>query len=150
MTALEELITREKDNDLRVALQERVDIVEHKIKFMDKVSLCMLDTQGQVNIELTSFLQIAGAVLTLNPMDAEYVIVYQKGAGMTDLLSSAAGILNAEWPASQQDKIYFLADCYPLEKAGGAISMIEDIAEILHPGQFVFSFEGDKWIKFRV
>ena len=150
MTTLDELIQKEKDLSFRTELEERLAIVEHKIKFMDKVNLCILDTEGHPNITLTSLTQIAGAVLSLNPMGVDYVIVYQQGRRMVDLLSAATGILNADWPASQNDKVFFLADCYQLSKADDSVAMVEDIAEILHPGQFIFGFEGDKWIRFTV
>ena len=31
-----------------------------------------------------------------------------------------------------------------------AVMLVEDFAEMLHPGYFVFGYEGDKWIRFGV
>jgi hypothetical protein len=28
--------------------------------------------------------------------------------------------------------------------------LVEDFAEMLHPGSFIFGFEGEKWIRFGV
>lgn len=46
MSSLNELINRVNDAALREELIERLAIVEHKIKFIDKVPVCFLEFFG--------------------------------------------------------------------------------------------------------
>jgi len=150
MSSLSELINAENDAVLQEELLERLAIVEHKIKFMDKVPVCFLDTLGQPHIELSSFAELGGAVLTTSPLEAVYIIFHEQGKELGDLMRTAPVLMNEEWPAVKFNRVCLLADDYKTNKVLEAVALVEDIAEMIHPGHFIFGYEGDKWIRFTV
>jgi hypothetical protein len=147
MYALDTLLNNIADESKQAELLERLDIVAHKIKFMDRVNLLVINTDGEPSLDLSEITTKAGARLTTDPLGAHYILVFQKDKQLNDLLAVAPNILNAEWPASKS-RVSLLADSYDGNQAEDLVDMVEDIAEILHPGQFIFGFEGDKWLRF--
>lgn len=150
MPSLHELINTEDDTNLREELIERLAIVEHKIKFVDKVPVCFLDTLGQPHVGPLAIAELGGAAVTLSPEEAVYVIFYEEGKQLNDLMRNAPVLLNEEWQAVKFSRVCLLSDDYSLSKPEEAVALVEDIAEMIHPGHFVFGQEGDKWIRFTV
>lgn len=150
MSSLNELINRVNDAALREELIERLAIVEHKIKFIDKVPVCFLDSLGNPHWELSAVAELGGAVVTTAPSEAVYVIFNEPGKLLDDLMRTAPTLLDQEWPAVKFNRVCLLADDYRLNKAEEAVALVEDIAEMIHPGFFIFGYEGDKWIRFTV
>lgn len=150
MSSLNELINTENDTALREELQERLAIVEHKIKFIDKVPVCFLNTDGQPNVGLAAIAELGRASLTVEPMEAAYVIFYEDTNLLDDLMRKAPVLLVQDWPSVKFSRVCLLADDYRLSKAEDAVALVEDIAEMIHPGHFIFGHEGDKWIRFTV
>lgn len=148
MSSLNELVKSENNAEIREALLERLEIVEHKIKFMDKVPVCFLDSLGQPVIALSELATLAGAIITTEPLGAAFILFYEEGKQLDDLMRSAPVFLEQAWPAVQFNRICLLADDYLLQNAEDAVGFVEDLAEIIHPGQFIFGYEGDKWIRF--
>lgn len=148
MATLNELIEAEKNTALHEEWLERLAIVAHKIKFMDKVPVCFLDLQGHTHIQLTELAEQAGAVLTTAPMEAAYIVFYEENKLLDDLMRAVPVLLDKEWPATKFNRICLLADDYHLTKPEEAVALVEDIAEMIHPGHFIFGYEGDKWIRF--
>ena len=150
MSSLNELINTENNAELREELLERLAIVEHKIKFIDKIPVCFLDSMGQPHIGPTVVAELGGAVITLQLDEAVYVIFYEEAKLLNDLMRTAPVLLNSEWPAVKFSRVCLLSDDYRLSKPEEAVSLVEDIAEMIHPGHFIFGQEGDKWIRFTV
>ncbi len=150
MSVLNELIIAENSEELREELQERLDIVEHKIKFIDKVPVCFLDTEGNPDISLASFAAMSGPVLTTQAAEAVYVIFRENGKALDDLMRTVPSLLDDAWPAVQFSRVCLLADDYKLGTAEDAVALVEDLAEMTHPGHFIFGYEGDKWIRFTI
>lgn len=151
MSFLNELINSENDEVLREELQERLDIVSHKIKFMDKVPVVCLDTNNMQNLLLTEEINAAGGVFTADVLGAVYIIYYQEGKSLNDLMREVPSLIDAEWLAVKNGRIVLLNDNADKQRnASNAVSLIEDFAEMLHPGYFIFGYEGDKWIRFGV
>lgn len=137
--------------DEREQLQERLDIVEHKIKFMDKIPVACLDVDYHQSYFLAEEILQAGGMLESDVFNAVFIIFYQPGKTLTDLMREVPAMLNAEWQAVKNNRIILLNDDEARERtAENVISMIEDMAEMLHPGSFIFGHEGDKWIRFGV
>ncbi|NMN35229.1 hypothetical protein [Pedobacter sp. SG918] len=132
-------------------LQERLDLVEHKIKFMDKMPVTCLDTGNYPGYHLSEEIALAGGMLETDTLNAVFIIYYQPGKTLTDLMREVPSVLDADWPAVKNNRIILLNDDVERERtAENAVSLIEDIAEMLHPGSFIFGHEGDKWIRFEV
>lgn len=150
MPFLSELINAERSVELQEELRERLAIVEHKIKFIEKILVCFLDSLGQPHVELADYAELGGAVLTISPFEAVYVVFHENGKQLDDLMRTVPVLLSEEWPAVKFNRVCLLADDYHLEKAEEAVALVEDIAEMIHPGYFIFGYEGDKWIRFTI
>lgn len=150
MSSLNELINNEKNAELREELLERLAIVEHKIKFIDKVPVCFLDSEGQPHLYLSAIAELGGAALTTEPMEAVYVIFHEETKLLDDLMRKVPVLLDENWPAVKFSRVCLVADDYRLSKPEEAVALVEDIAEMIHPGHFIFGYEGDKWIRFTV
>lgn len=150
MSSLNELIDTENNAELREELLERLAIVEHKIKFIDKVPVCFLDTLGQPHIGPLAIAELGGATVTMSVEEAVYVVFYEEGKQLNDLMRTAPVLLNEEWQAVKFSRVCLLSDDYRLGKPEEAVALVEDIAEMIHPGHFIFGHEGDKWIRFTV
>ncbi|WP_316797741.1 hypothetical protein [Pedobacter frigidisoli] len=144
-------------NDLFIGLdaaqqeefQERLDLVEHKIKFMDKMPVACLDAANNPNYVLAGEIALAGGMLEADILGAAFIIYYEPGKTLTDLMREVPSLLNAEWQAVKNNRIILLNDdVNRVRSAENAVALIEDVAEMLHPGSFIFGHEGDKWIRF--
>lgn len=151
MSFLNELINSEIDEVLREELHERVDIVSHKIKFMDRVPVVCLDTLNIQSLTLADEINAAGGMLETDILGAVYIIYYQQGKTLNDLMREVPSLIDPEWAAVKNGRIVLLNDDVNKERsAANAVTLIEDFAEMLHPGYFIFGGEGDKWIRFGV
>ncbi len=148
MSAANELVNTENNTEIREELLERLAIVEHKIKFIDKIPVCLLDSLGQPHFRLADFAAPAGAVLTTEPMEAAFLIFYEDGKQLDDLMRTVPVLLDENWPAVKFNRVCLLSDDYLLANAQDTVGLVEDISEIIHPGHFIFGYEGDKWIRF--
>jgi hypothetical protein len=130
-------------------LQDRLDLVEHKIKFMDKIPVACLDVNNTAGYLLSEEIAHAGGMLETDVLNAVYIIYYQPGKTLTDLMREVPAVLSSDWQAVQNNRIVLLNDDVNRTRtAENAVSLIEDLAEMLHPGSFIFGHEGDKWIRF--
>lgn len=151
MSFLNELINSENDEILREELHERVDIVTHKIKFMDKVPVVCLDTTNTPNLLFINEINAAGGILETDILGAVYLIYHEPGKTLNDLMRDVPSLIDAEWPSVKNGRIILLSDIEQTNQAAlDAVMLMEDFAEMLHPGSFVFGFEGEKWIRFGV
>jgi hypothetical protein len=151
MSFLNELINSENDEILREELHERVELVAHKIKFMDKVPVVCLDTFNLPNIMLAAEINAAGGILETDILGAVYLIFYQSGKTLNDLMREVPALLDPSWPAVKNGRIILLNDDVNKTRTPkNAVMLVEDFAEMLHPGSFIFGYEGDKWIRFGV
>lgn len=150
MSFLNAIINEVKDEVLREELQDRLDIIQHKIKFMDPVPVVCLDTHNQLNYVLEGLVLDAGGVFHQFAAGAKVVIYLEKDKTIAELMSAVPALLENEWPAVEYNRLYLLdgnalADEDPLRM----IIALEDIAEMLYPGYFVFGNEGINWISFK-
>ncbi|WP_129714603.1 hypothetical protein [Pedobacter sp. SYP-B3415] len=151
MSFLAAALSRVEDPQLSEELQERADLVAHKIKFMDMVPVCLLDTTNAPVYILSEVLQFAGAFLEPIPDGAVYLIYQQENRDLTALMREVPVMLQPEWPAVANNRLILLnLDEYRWDRAEGLVELIEDLAEMIHPGHFVFGKEGSKWIRFEL
>jgi hypothetical protein len=150
MSFLNAVINRIEDEQMREDLQERVDIIQHKIKFMDKVAVAFLDTKNKLNEDLKELIAEAGGILQDDVNTARIVIYYEKSTGMLQLMGIVPSLLSKDWPSVEYDRVYLWDDEAAIaNEAGTAVAALEDLAEMLYPGYFVFGNEGKTWMSFK-
>lgn len=151
MSFLNAVINQVEDEVQNEELQERVDIIQHKIKFMEKVTVACLDTDNQVNRSLEGIINDAGGVLQEDVNQARVLIYTEKDASMLEMMGSVPMLLQKEWPAVEYNRVYLLDDqAAAAADPAAMVSLLEDIAEILYPGYFIFGNEGKHWSSFGV
>ncbi|RZK38763.1 MAG: hypothetical protein EOO90_21100 [Pedobacter sp.] len=149
MSFLNELINSVVDEDLREQLHERVDIVVHKIKFMDKVPVACLTKDNKVHSGLDHLIELAGGEVVDDPLIAKVLIYFEYKTGIAELMSAVIPNLEQEWPAVTYNHVYLMDDTKVLAKEPqDMVESLEDVAEMLHPGFFVFGNEGKNWINY--
>ncbi len=150
MSFLNTLINEVADEDLREQLQERVDIIQHKIKFMDKVSVMCLDTNNMLIGNFRELLEDAGGVLQYDATAARVLIYTEHGQSALHLMGQVPALLNEEWPAVEFNRVYLWnTEAAFATTAEAMVESLEDLAEMLYPGYFIFGNEGDTWISFK-
>jgi hypothetical protein len=151
MSFLNKVINTVADAEQKEALQDRVEIILHKIKFMDKVPVIVLDTNNQVSGRLNALVVSAGGVLQASPEDARMLIYEEEGMGMLQMMGTVPALLQNDWPAVTYNRVYLVDDPkLEAEDPEQVVAAFEDIAEMLHPGFFVFGNEGQTWTAFGV
>lgn len=149
MSFLNGLINQVGNEELREALQERVDIIQHKIKFMDRVPVSCLDSENGTSDLLVEILNAAGADVQESAVNARVLIYCEKDMSMLQLMGTVPALLKPEWPAVEYDRVYLYDDGRALTDAEAAVAALEDVAEMLYPGYFVFGSEGKTWMSFK-
>lgn len=151
MSFLNAVINNVEDETLREDLQERVDIILHKIKFMDKVPVACLDQDNVSSPILNVLFEAAGAEMKEDPLLAKVLIYHQPQASMLELMGTVPALLEKEWPAVEFNRVYLMEDTSAfLSDPESFVAALEDVAEILYPGYFVFGNEGKTWTGFGV
>ncbi|MEQ7800146.1 hypothetical protein ABDJ41_10060 [Pedobacter sp. ASV1-7] len=150
MSFLNSVINKVKDEVLREQLQDRKDIIEHKIKFMDKVPVACLDTNNELNYALEEVILSAGGILYDFTQSAKVVIYMEKGKTMLELMGIVPSLLDKSWPAVEFNRVYLMnGQDLDTADAEDLVTALEDIAEMLYPGFFVFGNEGIDWLSFK-
>lgn len=161
-------------HELLEELQERVDIIRHKLRFIEKkpTVACIewldpLMTSGNWVPELVT---IAGGTPVLSEagkhspyvdwkdlreQDPEVIVVMACGFSVERTLKEISTLLQLVGFADLQavkNKRFYIADGNQYFNRLGPriVDSIEILAEIINPKQFIFGYEGDGWIKFEV
>jgi hypothetical protein len=151
MSILNAVINNVEDESLREGLQERVDIILHKIKFMDKVPVACLDTHNLQSTVLDVLISEAGGEMQSDPLQAKVLIYHQPNVSMLEMMGTVPAKLNSEWPAVEYNRLYLMEDTSAFfSDPESFVNSLEDVAEILYPGYFVFGNEGKTWTSFGV
>lgn len=150
MSFLNAVINNVKDETLQEQLWERTAIIEHKIKFIERVPVACLNSHNEFNYALAEVVLAAGGILHDFVDSAKVVIYMEMGTTIAELMGIVPPILEESWPAVIYNRVYLMngQDLFS-EDPEHLIAALEDIAEILHPGSFVFGNEGVDWISFK-
>ncbi|TSD63516.1 hypothetical protein FFF34_018160 [Inquilinus sp. KBS0705] len=138
-------------------LQERVDIIRHKLKFMENkpTVFCagQIDPLTTVN-NLADMLNIAGGTTADSlATDPDIIILMPEGASVAHTMGGINTLLAypgfAELKAVKNNRVYIAdGERYFHQNGEVMVESLEILAEIINPKQFNFGYEGDAWIKF--
>ena len=157
--------------ELTERLNDRIDIIKHKLKFIDnKQAVACITAFAPVGCETeppSELIKIAGAKTLANEngeavdfdqiriQDPEVIIVMHSGYSIQQSLQNINTLLDLpgwnELSAVKNNKIFIADGTKYFKQLGlGSVDAIEILAEMLHPKQFIFGYEGSGWIKFNV
>ena len=117
---------------------------------MDKVPVACLDTHNRLNYALEEVILSAGGILHDFTETAKVVIYMEKGKTMLELMGVVPPLLDKSWPAVAYNRVYLMnGQDLDTDDAEDLVAALEDIAEMLYPGFFVFGNEGIDWLSFK-
>jgi iron complex transport system substrate-binding protein len=164
----------DKGDTLVEDLQERVDIIRHKLKFSDnKPTVACIEWLEPMMLSgnwVPGLVSIAGGtnVLTeagkhspyiqwdeIRVQNPEVIIIMPCGFSIERTLKEVDIILQlpgfSDVKAVKNNRVYIADGNQYFNRPGPRIvDSIEILAEIIHPKQFIFGYEGDGWIRFGV
>ena len=153
-------------------LEERVSIIRHKLKFAEnKPTVACIEWLEPMMVSgnwVPELVNIAGGVSILaeagkhSPFiqwvdiqlhDPEIIIVMPCGFSIERTLSEIDILLQlpgfSDLQAVKNNRLYIADGNQYFNRPGPRIvDSIEILAEIIHPKQFIFGYEGDGWIRF--
>lgn len=155
-------------------LQERVDIIRHKLKFIEnKPTVACIEWLEPLMVSgnwVPELVSIAGGAsilaearkhspfiqwVDIQLQDPEIIIVMPCGFSIErtmreiDLLLQLPGFSDLQ--AVKNNRLYIADGNQYFNRPGPRIvDSIEILAEIINPKQFIFGYEGDGWIRFSV
>jgi len=156
----------EKANQLADGLEERINIIIHKLKFIPKEQrptvACLQDISTATNINeqyLASLIDIAGGVslvggeayATENPD----ILLVIDDLPVPQLLAELAYLLTSDnWTeinAVKSGQVYVVHDARYLRRPSALVAEdVEILAEIINPKHFIFGREADAWMRFNL
>ncbi|MES2808923.1 MAG: hypothetical protein V4619_09885 [Bacteroidota bacterium] len=152
-------------NNLPEELQERIDIITHKIKFMEQrpmvACIVALDPIRLATDDLAQQITKAGGtpivgdaemLVQLNP---DVIILKLEGHAIEqamasyDTVAQLPGFLNLKAVKSNR---FYIIDGNRIFNSDEEtyVDAVELLAEIIYPKQFIFGHEGEGWIKFNL
>ncbi|WP_121808725.1 cobalamin-binding protein [Mucilaginibacter kameinonensis] len=158
--------------ELLESLQERVDIIKHKLKFVDsKPTVACIEWLEPLMISgnwVPGLVNIAGGTPVLaqdgkhSPyvawddilqQDPEVIVVMPCGFSIERTMREINLLLDrpgfASLKAVKNDRFYIADGNQYFNRPGPRIvDSVEILAEIIRPKQFIFGYEGEGWIKF--
>ncbi|MGV3763560.1 ABC transporter substrate-binding protein [Parapedobacter sp.] len=153
-----------KANQLAEDLEERINIITHKLKFITDenkphvVFIADIPPVRPVNdAYLETITRLAGGIPVTSFAEgaAADVMVVIGETPMQQLIATLPTLIaTPEWTqtkAVKQGNVYIIHHPDHLRQPGALIADdIEILAEIFHPKQFIFGRDGDVWMKFEV
>jgi len=173
-TVAEALGVTENADRLIEDLTERVDIIRHKLKFIEaKPSVACIEWLEPIMVSgnwVPELVSIAGGASILaeagkhSPFvkwedirvaDPDIILVMPCGFSIERTLKEVDILLQqpgfSELKAVKNDRLYIVDGNQYFNRPGPRIvDSIEILAEIIHPKQFIFGYEGNGWIRFSV
>jgi iron complex transport system substrate-binding protein len=163
-----------QDEYLSDRLQERVNIILHKLKFISekprvacivglsplvigsKQTPLLIDIAGGIPLHAAQGENLpASDAEALMQADPDILIVMPSGFTLGQTLQEIHVLPElpgwADLNAVKNNRVYIAnGDQYFCHSGSGLVDGLEILAEIINPKQFVFGYEGEGWIKFNV
>lgn len=143
--------------ELTEELQERVDLIKHKLKFIEQKPAVACITQLQpltfADDGLTELINIAGgesATLDANP---DIIIVMPESYAVEQTIKEIGTLMQlpnfTDLKAVKNNRLYIVDGTQDISvDPETKVSQLENLAEIINPKQFIFGNEGEAWVKF--
>jgi iron complex transport system substrate-binding protein len=170
----EKLDAVEAGERLMESLEERIDIIRHKLQFIaDKPTVACIEWMEPLMVAgnwVPEMVEIAGgrSVLAVNGKHSPFIswellqaenpdviIITPCGFDIERTLKEIDVILSlpgfAEMKAVKNNRLYIADGNQYFNRSGPRIvDSIEILAEIIYPKQFIFGYEGKGWMRFSV
>lgn len=153
-----------------LSIQERLDIIEHKLKFISeelKPSVLLIQSLNplvvKADVGMENICRRAGGSFDNNDFVISSgesnpdIILISSDLSMQEMFREIVSFFNEgrwiETPAVKNNRIYILDNFNQFSNGmddGDHVVPVEIMAEILYPEYFAFGYEGDRWLKFEL
>jgi iron complex transport system substrate-binding protein len=142
--------------ELAEELQERVDLIKHKLKFIEQkpavACIADLDTLTLADTSVAELIKIAGGDSERQFNDPDIIIVMPEGYAIPQTMQQMDKVLQLpgfnELKAAKNNRVYIADGNFDISDPDQLVILTEVLGEIINPKQFIFGYEGEKWIKF--
>ena len=142
--------------ELTEELQERVDLIKHKLKFIEQkpAVACIenLDTLVLVDSSVGELINIAGGACDIEFQNPDIIIVMPVGYAISQTMQQMGRLLQLpgfnDLKAAKNNRVYIADGNFDINDPDQLVTLTEVLGEIINPKQFIFGYEGEKWIKF--
>jgi iron complex transport system substrate-binding protein len=142
--------------ELTEELQERIDLIKHKLKFIEQkptvACIANLDTLALAYSPVAELLGIAGGASESQFNDPDIIIVMPIGYAIPQTMQQMDRLLQLpgfnELKAAKNNRVYIADGSFDTANPDQLVTLTEVLGEIINPKQFIFGYEGEKWIKF--
>ena len=153
--------------DLVANLEERIDLIEHKLKFINerqKPSVLLMTSLNPPVFESSAYIHELLKTVAARPYDAQTpegdaefnpgILIVVSERYEEELGDLAQLLLLPEWrqtPAAKQSRIYLVDGKQGFKGYSPSIADdIEILAEIIYPQYLTFGGNGDRWMQFEL
>ena len=145
--------------------QERLDIINHKLKFTEQrptvAVIRSLDPIVLAADDMTKLINMAGGVLiegdeqTLLSLNSDVLVLMPDETPIAQIMASIDQLLQlpgfTDLSAIKNNRLYIVdSETDNDDAAESTVETIEMLAEMIYPKQFIFGYEGTRWIKFTI
>jgi iron complex transport system substrate-binding protein len=142
--------------ELAEELQERIDLIKHKLKFIEQkpavACIANLDTLSLADNSIAELVSIAGGASENQFNDPDIIIVMPVGYAISQTMQQMDRLLQLpdfnDLKAAKNNRVYIADGNFDITNAEQLVILTEVLGEIINPKQFIFGYEGEKWIKF--
>lgn len=142
--------------ELAEELQERIDLIKHKLKFIEQkpavACITNLDTLMLVDSFVAELIAIAGGASESQFNDPDIIIVMPEGYGIAKTMQQMDRLIQLpglnDLKAAKNNRIYIADGNFDVTDPDQLVTLTEVLGEIINPKHFIFGYEGEKWIKF--
>ncbi len=144
--------------ELAEELQERIDLIKHKLKFIEQkpaiACVVNLDTLTIADGPVAELINIAGGANENQFNDPDVIIVMPASNAIQQTMQQMDRLLQIpgfnELKAVKNNRVYIADGNFDITDAEQLVTLTEVLGEIINPKQFIFGYEGEKWVKFEV
>lgn len=155
-------------------LQERIDLIKHKLKYIEqRPTVACIETLQPLTLAgntIPQLVGIAGGVSVLTEADKpsanvgwediehynpDIIVLMPTGYTIEQTIKAVATLLQVpgftNLKAVKNNRLYIADGNNYFKNADvNRVNFVELLAEIINPRQFIFGYEGEGWIKFSV
>ncbi len=138
--------------------QERIDLIKHKLKFIEQkpavACIANSDRLTLVDSSIAELISIAGGANENQFKDPDIVIVMPEGYSIAQTIQQMDRLLQLPGfnylKAAKNNRVYIADGNFNIADAEQLVTLTEVLGEIINPKQFIFGYEGEKWVNFGV
>jgi iron complex transport system substrate-binding protein len=144
--------------------QERIDIIHHKLKFIEQkpTVACIVNSDPLILagddkaelIRIAGGVAISGTAETMLQLNPDIIVLMPGDNSIAQSMNDIDQLLQlpgfTDLKAIKNNRFYIADASQYFNNANNFVDSVELLAEIIYPKQFIFGHEGQGWIKFSI